>query len=244
MNCTAVDELAAAYALGGVDPDEERSISAHLDTCPEAHAEARELIGASVVVWAGAQPVSPSPQLRDRLLATVAVTGQDHRPVARPAPRLERVEAPGDVSWWRRALSPMALAAVALAAAVGLGIWNVSLGQQIAERDRAIRAIASADTVHQVTGSAGSGLLLDAGESAIFVADGLADLPAGQLYELWLIGADGTPVAVGTLEDGGGVALVTLEREIGAATTFAVTVESERVDEPTTEPVLVANLEG
>jgi hypothetical protein len=34
------------------------------------------------------------------------------------------------------------------------------------------------------------------------------------------------------------------EREIGPATTFAVTVVAERVDAPTSDPVLVASLEG
>jgi hypothetical protein len=40
------------------------------------------------------------------------------------------------------------------------------------------------------------------------------------------------------------VAFATLERSLGSATTFAVTVEAERVDSPTTDPVLVASLEG
>ncbi len=243
MNCTSVDELAAAYALGGVEADEERAVSAHLETCNEPHLEARELIGAGGILVALGEPVSPSSQLRDRLMATVATAPQDHRPVlerareAAPAP-------PAPVTWWRRVASPMALAAVALAAAIGLGAWNVSLGQQIAERDQALRAVANADAVHQVAGSAGSGLLVDDGGTAIFVAEGLAGLPSGSLYELWLIGADGVPVSVGTVEDVAGVALVTLERGIGEATTFAVTVEAERVDAPTGDPVLTANLEG
>ncbi len=243
MNCTSVDELAAAYALGGVEADEERAVSAHLETCNEPHLEARELIGAGGILVALGEPVSPSSQLRDRLMATVATAPQDHRPVlerareAAPAP-------PAPVTWWRRVASPMALAAVALAAAIGLGAWNVSLGQQIAERDQALRAVANADAVHQVAGSAGAGLRAGDGGTAIFVAEGLAGLPSGSLYELWLIGADGVPVSVGTVEDVAGVALVTLERGIGEATTFAVTVEAERVDAPTGDPVLTANLEG
>lgn len=245
MNCTFVDELAAAYALGGVEADEERAVSAHLETCNEPHLEARELIGAGGILVALGEPVSPSSQLRDRLMATVATAPQDHRPVLERAPAREATLAPaGPVPWWRRVASPMALAAVALAAAIGLGAWNVSLGQQIAERDQALRAIANADAVHQVAGSAGSGLLVDDGGTAIFVAEGLAGLPSGSLYELWLIDSDGVPVSVGTVEDVAGVALVTLERGIGEATTFAVTVEAERVDAPTGDPVLTANLEG
>jgi len=244
MNCTTVDELAAAYALGGVVPDEERDIAAHLETCPEPHGEARELVGAAALAGAVAEPVRPSPQLRDRLMATVTATAQDHRPVAMPPMhRGLTSERRAEPAAWRRALAPLALAAAVMAAAI-LGSWNISLGQQVAERDRAIRAIASADAVHQVAGSAGSGLLVDDGGTAIFVAEGLADLPSGSLYELWLIGADGVPVAVGTVADAGGLALVTLEQGIGEATTFAVTIETERMVAPTTDPVLVASLEG
>jgi len=245
VNCTTIDELAAAYVLGGVDADEERSISAHLETCDQPHAEVRDLIGAGSVLAAGAEPVRPSSQLRERLMATVAATPQDHRPILEQAPANEpTAETQTSIPWWRRVASPMAVAAVALAAAIGLGVWNVSLGQQIAERDEALRAIAGADVVHQVVGSAGSGLLLDDGGTAIFVAEELADLPSGSLYELWLIGSDGVPVAVGTAADAGGVTLVTLEQGIGDATTFAITVETERVAAPTGDPVLVASLEG
>lgn len=55
---------------------------------------------------------------------------------------------------------------------------------------------------------------------------------------------DEAPVAVGTIPQGDDVAVVTLERPLDDATTFAVTVESERVDAPTSDPVLVASLEG
>jgi anti-sigma-K factor RskA len=104
--------------------------------------------------------------------------------------------------------------------------------------------IATADAAYAVSGSAGSGWVLETDGRAIFLADTLAALPADQLYELWLIGPDGAPEAVGTFTDTTGVALVTLERELGSATTFAVTVETSRVSAPTTEPVLVASLDG
>lgn len=104
--------------------------------------------------------------------------------------------------------------------------------------------MASADAAYAVTGSAGSGWVLETDGQAIFLADALADLPADQLYELWLIGPEGEPVAVGTLTDTDGVAIATLERDLGSATTFAVTVEAERVEAPTSEPVLIGALEG
>ncbi len=244
MNCVTVDELAAAYAVGAVEPAEDVGVSEHLATCDQPHLEARDLIDGGALLGASVDPVAPSSGLRDRLMATVAATPQEHRPAPEPVPiPVPSGEQPAAATWWR-GMAPLALAAVALVLAIGVGIWNVNLRQEIAQRDHAIGAIASADAVHQVSGSAGSGLLLESDGGATFVADELAALPAGQLYELWLIGPDGTPVAVGTLEETGGLAMVPLEQEIGAATTFAVTVEAERVDAPTGDVVLQANLEG
>lgn len=243
MSCREVDELAAAYALGAVPSDEEHEISLHLSGCAQPHGEARALIDAAALVPAALAPVAPSAALRGRLMATVARTPQDHAPGSGVPPREVSTVATRR-PWWRLAPLPAALAAVGLAAAVGLGAWNLDLNRQLAERDEALRAVASADAAYAVTGSAGSGWVLETDGQVIFLADALADLPADQLYELWLIGPDGEPVAVGTLTGTDGVAMVTLERELGSATTFAVTVEAERVDSPTSEPVLVASLEG
>ena len=242
MTCERLDELAAAYALGAVPPDEERAMSEHLATCDEPHAEARELIGAAAMLPAALPPMEPSPALRARLMATVATTPQDHRRVAAPVEAPVRLEPRR--SWWQLGPLPAALAAVALAVVVGLGAWNLDLGRQIAERDEALRAVASADAAYAVTGSAGSGWVLETDGQAIFLADSLAELPADRIYELWLIGPEGEPVAVGTVTDTDGVAFATLERDLGSATTFAVTVEAERVEAPTSDPVLVASLEG
>jgi anti-sigma-K factor RskA len=176
-------------------------------------------------------------------MTTIAETPQEHRRTAEQ-PLVGTPTAPRARPWWQLAPLPAGLAAVGLAAVIGLGAWNVTLDQQLAARDAALRAVAGADVAHAVTGSAGSGWLLETDGRAIFLADSLAELPADQIYELWLIGPDGNPVDVGTLASTDGLALVDLERELGAATTFAVTVEAERVSSPTSEPVLVASLEG
>jgi anti-sigma-K factor RskA len=245
MTCGDVDELAAAYALEAVPLEEEREISLHLADCGQPHAEARALIDAAALVPAALPPVAPSPALRDRLMATVAATPQDHAaPVGDPGRTAPTEAAERRRAWWQIGPLPAALAAVGLAAAVGLGAWNLDLNRQLAERDEALRAVATADAAYAVTGSAGSGWVLETGGQAIFLADALADLPADQLYELWLIGPEGQPVAVGTLTDPDGLAMATLERDLGSATTFAVTVEAERVESPTSDPVLVASLEG
>lgn len=247
ISCEAVDELSAAFALGALEPAEEIGVSDHLATCGRSHDEARAAIEAAYLVPVALDPVQPSAALRERLMATVAATPQDH--VLRPAqlaasPRVPVEAAVPRRPWWQLSPLPSALAAVGLAAAVGLGAWGVSLNAELAERDAALRAVASADVAHQVTGSAGSGWVLESDGQALFLADDLSDLPADRIYELWIIGADGVPVAVGTLDDTEGLAVVTLERGLASATAFAVTVERERVEAPTGEPVLLAALDA
>lgn len=237
LDCATVDELAAAYALDAVDPDEELAVGAHLSACPRPHAEARSMVEGVSLVAASLPPVAPSPGLRDRLMTTVAATPQEHRPRAdvREVPVVEPSR-----PWWRFSPLTSAVAAAALALAVGLGAWSLSLNAQLAERDAALRAVASADAAYSAQGEAGSGWLIESGDEAMFMADDLADLAAGHLYELWLIDAEGNAVAAGTLTDTDGVALVTLEQPIDDAVTFAVTVETERVDQSQNDPVIVA----
>jgi anti-sigma factor RsiW len=242
LSCAAVDELSGAYALGAVDADEDRAISEHLATCERQHDEARELLGAAGALGVAEAAVMPSPALRDRLMATVTTTPQEHRhaPVTRVADR----EREPSQRWWRLQPVLTGIAAVALAAAIGLGAWGLNLNAQLAEREDALRAVANADAAYAVTGTAGAGWVIESGDIAHFVAEDLAELPADHLYELWLLDASGTPTAVGTVEDPDDLVVVALDRDLGGAATFAVTVEAERVEAPTTEPVLVASLEG
>lgn len=240
MTCDLVDELAAAYGLGAVEPDEERAISAHLASCEAEHGEARELIGIAAAVSVSVDPVAPSPGLRSRLMSTIAETPQEHRVAT--APRRLPLDAPRP--WWRASPLLAGIAAALLAVAVGVGGWNVALQGRLADRDDVLRAIAGAEAAHRVSGSAGSGWLVETDQGALFVATGLAELPEDRLYELWLIAPESAPVAVATVEEVDDLTIVTLERGIEDAATFAVTIEAERVDAPTTEPVLVASIES
>ena len=146
--------------------------------------------------------------------------------------------------WWRMQPVAMGIAAVALLLVIGLGAWGLNLNAQLAEREDALRAVANADAAFAVSGSAGPGWVIESGDDAHFVADGLAEPPPGQIYELWLLDAEGNPTAVGTVEDPDDLVVVPLEQDLDNATTFAVTVESQRVEAPTSAPVLVASLEG
>jgi anti-sigma-K factor RskA len=243
LDCAAVDELAASYALGAMDPGEERAVSEHLASCDRPHTEARAALDGAAVVAASLEPVAPSAGLRDRLMATVAGTSQDHRAAPQPVADPAAIEEPRR-PWWRMAPLATAVAAVAVVAAIGIGAWGLSLRGELNDRDAALEAVASADAIFAASGDAGSGWVVESGDQAMFMARDLAPLPAGSIYELWLIDPASRPVPVGTLTDADGVVLVTLERGLGDASTFAVTVETERVEQPTTDPVLVAPLDA
>lgn len=240
MDCATVDELAAAYGLGGVDPAEERALSLHLASCAEPHVEARELIGAASLLSAALDPQRPSAALRDRLMATVAVTPQEHRaaaplPTYVPAPEPPR-------RWWSFGALPSAVTAAALAAAIGLGAWGASANAELAEREELLRAVASADVAYRVSGPAGDGWVLQSGDQAMFMADDLDALPTDRHYALWLIHDDGTVVRTGAVTDTEGVSVASLEDVLSGAVTFAVTVEEHVTEAPSTDPVLTAQL--
>lgn len=242
LPCSEVDELAAAYALGAVDPHEEQAISAHLTSCTERHEEARDSIVGGATVTTMLDPIAPSPALRDRVMMTVARTPQDHRLHMAPVAESNRSGVPAPRrAWWQVSPVASAVAALGFAAAVGLGAWGITVNSELRERDSALRAVAAADAIYAASGEAGSGWVIQTGAEARFVATGLTDLPSNRLYELWVIDDEGNAAPAGTFTDTD-VTLVTLERGLEGASMIAVTVERERVEQPTSDPVLVAQI--
>lgn len=252
--CADVDSLAGALALGAVDADELRAAREHLATCPEPHTELRSLLGADAALVAGLEPIQPSASLRGRLMATVAETPQDRAVAEAPTARTTTTPEPerprrGWLDW----LSPNVarpLAVAAVIALIALGIWGYTVSSQLTEQRDALRAVAEAitagETPHPVEGAAGRGFVVDtAGAGASFVVTDASALDGNQLYVLWLIGPDGAaPVDVGAFQPGGREVVVPVEQDLSGFQTFAVTVESERVSAPTSDPVMVGSVEG
>jgi len=245
MTHQQVDELAGAFALGAMDAAEEAAVRAHLTTCDQPHLEVYEALGAGSALAASLDPVGPSPALRDRLMQTIERIPQGDRPEVPSRPPARR----GWLDWLSpRVARPMALAAVV--ALLAVGVWNVNLQSELGRRDAALRAVANAiaggEAAFRVDGNAGHGYVVETpGEGAALVVADLAKLPADKLYELWLIDAGGTPVAVGTFtKTSGAVAVVTVERDLTGYATFAVTVEAERLAAPSSSDlVMVGALE-
>jgi anti-sigma-K factor RskA len=190
-------DLAAAYALNALDPEDRWTYERHLDTCDRCRAEVAALReGAAELPFATVGP-EPRPELRDRILRAA----REERP-ARVVPLRRR---------WLFPATAVAAAAAAVAA-IGLGLWANSL------RDPADQRV--------VAMNGGAGQVVISGDEASLVTC-VEPAPAGKTYEAWVIAGDvprpaglfaggcrtveltrpvegGNTVAV-TLEDEGGV---------------------------------------
>jgi len=155
-----IHDLAAAYALDALDPEDRWTYERHLDTCDRCREEVAALReSAGELAYAAGGP-SPRPELRDRILAA-----------ARAEPRTASV-----VPLRRRWLFPATAVAAAAAAcaAVGLGLWANSL---------------RGDAGQRVVAMEGGGTIVVEGDRATLVAC-VEKPPAGKTYEAWVIEGD------------------------------------------------------
>ncbi|HYM53013.1 MAG TPA: anti-sigma factor [Candidatus Dormibacteraeota bacterium] len=255
MNCHDVDEIAAAFALGAVEVNERRAIEQHFETCREPHVELRAALGVGPMLAASTEPMPPDEALRDRVMATAAATPQEHRgfATARPvAPTIgrDRDARPRWLSGWGSSTLMRGLALGGIAATLVLAVVAGTLWGQLRDREELLRAtamaIANGEVAYRVQGEAGSGYLVDTeGSGATLIMAGVGELPAELLYELWLIDAEGVPIPAGTFRPTTDeIAVVPVAHDLAGFTTFAVTIEEEPVERPTTDPVMVAPLQG
>lgn len=252
-----LQELAAAYALGALEPAEAREFEALLAASPEAQREVAEYreVGALLALGAGAE--SASPDLKARVLERA--TSQK---VARIAPKRA---VPGWTPW-------VALAAT-LAVVAGLALSWQGLRRQVADREATIAALTDSLAAREAKLAVRErelNALLDPNVSLIRMGTPGTPQPVVQLfwnrhsnrmlvhayqltpaaskraYQLWFIPKTGKPIPSVTFNsEPTGHALVEripvpADIELAAA---ALTEEPEGGSpQPTTPPFLVAAL--
>jgi hypothetical protein len=214
------DELAVGWALHALEPEDEAAFAAHLSGCARCAATVAETSEVMAALATDLPQAGPSPDLRHRLRAAVEETQQlplagpapapvppathgQRRPA--PAPRLS-VEAG---SGWRRVL-PTGLVAAAIAAIVGLGLWNVVLSSQreqlqqtVAEQSRVMDGLLTPGRVSIAplkSGDRSVATVVARGGDVQVVTHGLAvNEPDSTTYVLW--GMDsGKATALGTFD--------------------------------------------
>ena len=219
-------ELIAPYALDALDADERDEFEAHLRTCDRCRAELPVLREAAAAMAFAAEAPPPPDRLRGRIL---------------DAARAERSNVVPLRPWKTFAYVASGVAAAAAAIAIGLGVWGVSLSDDLDAQRQASALLAdpNAEAV-SLDGADGRLVVSPDGQAALVVS--LDDAPAGKTYEAWVI-RDGaaTPAGVFETEDGRGIHV--LDEPVAAGETVAVTLERDGgVDAPSGDPLLTATL--
>jgi hypothetical protein len=213
-----VVDLAASFVLDALEPEEMAAVREHLATCPEPHAEMSELAGVVPALAASVPLVEPPASLKARVMAAAAAD-LEARQIAADSTAIEAAAPPRPADDVVRPLQrrpsrlgAWALGLAAVIAIVALGAWNASLQRQLddaqayqqqvaavfdaAEQPGALTAVLRSE---DATGPSGFAAVTADGVARIAMR-GLAPTSGSEVYEAWVIAADGVPVALGELQ--------------------------------------------
>ena len=182
MDHEAIEGLIPAYALGAADPDESRTVEAHLAACATCRGlltAYRELSGALLFA---APPMAAPSGITERMRLRLAPTRYEAAPHA----------------WWtrlRRAfLVPALIAAVLLLLVTNIywfGRMN-RLDRQVAEQASLVASLAGAPATAlrgEASAPYAQGVVYasTSGQAALLCVYGMPALPSDKAYQLWLI---------------------------------------------------------
>jgi anti-sigma-K factor RskA len=245
VNHSDYEELAAGFALGALEPDEDQAFQRHLEGCPACKASLRELEELTGSMALAAPPAEPPASLRAAIRRKTGLT-------------LRRRAARMISSWQGARIVVRAVAVAGVLALLALLLWNLALRDQH-QIDQARAAALEAAVRLMNDGAANrvilSGSAADEGARAtvlassrqdrgVLLVEGLPQSPAGRVYELWSLSGGDTSqaakAAVFRFNDRQGPRVVRFSVPIQPTTGFAITQEpgpggSPR---PTTAPVL------
>jgi len=241
--------LAGAYAMDAVPEPDRSRFERHLARCESCRQEVRGLREATAAL-AGATAIQPPAALRDAVLHAAGQTRQMPPPVA-PAPvawaPARHRRRPG---WRPRLAIALAGALAAVAVAAGLVSYGVQ-GRldQAQHRDHMVAMVLSASDAtmvsrHVSTGGTATVVMSHHERALVFTAADLHVLPAGESYELWLIGPAGTRSA-GMIDGSGHGKMVgpMVVSGLAAGDSVGVTVEpAGGSPRPTSPPLVLINL--
>jgi len=244
VNRDEIRELAAGYALGGLDGDDRARFEALLRAGDQEAAAELSDFEATLMGLAAESTEAPPPGVKAAVMARVAAEARakPREAPARPAP----ARAAPRRSWWPAAWAA-AMAAGIAAIVVGLSVsatyekrveglareaagLRAELGRQQAMvaliRDPATQIVALAGL--EEAPSARARMIWNAPAGGLFIAAGLPAAPAGKTYQLWAIAGKNAPVSAGVFEvdaRGTGSLRVLPLAGVDKVDVFAVTLE-------------------
>jgi len=232
-------EMIPARALSALDATEERALNEHLENCDECRKELEEWQATAATLAVVADPVEPSPKVRERIMSEVRK--ELATPEVIPFRSTSR-------NIWRSFGSLGAMAAVVLFTALIVGlivIWreNRAMNEELARTREFVQlATTPGAKMNELKGvDLGAGatarFAYDKTGHAMLMADNLPSVPRGKAYQLWFIVGKNPPMPGKTFSPdsaGKGMLIDQMPKEALDSAIFAITLEPEGgVDRPT-----------
>ncbi|PXW35840.1 UNVERIFIED_CONTAM: anti-sigma-K factor RskA [Williamsia faeni] len=238
-----LDEHIELYALGALEADEVERVEREIAAAPVAERQryrgeitrTREALASLSAGYA----TPPPPRIRQLVLADLP-------------PRETVPSNVIDITSRRRRVT---IAVGAVAAALALIVGGVLVGRVTApdatgpvaqDVDKQISQVLAAPDMKLQQADIGEDTSVTVVASreedkAVVLADGLPAVPAGQTYQMWLMGDDHDPVSVGLMQGSPGRQAVAVDN-VSGSDTFGVTVEpAGGSPQPTGDPVVVVS---
>jgi anti-sigma factor RsiW len=242
-----IQELLGVYAVDAVDDAERAMIEAHLEECPRCRAEVAEHLETAAMLAATAE------RAPDGVWDAISQRLDEGESVVRIEDvRAERADRERPRQPWRWVTG--AVAAVAVAAAVSLGVAVTEQQRRIdrltarVEQAGVVRAASVAvfrDDARLVTLASEDGtveveaVILPNGQGFL-VDNNLRDLPQAETYQLWALGGE-EPISLGPLGPEFRVVAFPVDPR---TTTLAITVEpAGGVVAPSSTPVAAGEVQ-
>jgi anti-sigma-K factor RskA len=243
----------ALYALNALEGEERAKLETHLAGCVACRGELEQLRGDGALLALSTLGPKPPQRARQRLLDAVA------KEPARAA--VSRASVGTRRSWW--GMLGWAAAAAVIVFAASLWKENLVLRENLASaRSIEARSARELDDIRRIAAPIiapeaqritlvsvktpvqpqGKAFYLRNRSSLVFVASNMPALPPQKAYELWLIPAQGAPVAAGVFKPDahGSATVVNPPLPAGMeAKAFAITVENEGGATTPTMPIVM-----
>jgi anti-sigma-K factor RskA len=214
-----VHDLAPEYVLGGLDEVTRMRVVAHLSACPSCRAEVASVSQVFDAVGRSVPDVAPPAALRDRIVripATAPVPTSAPTSAAPLWPMLYRVAAVAvlAIALWqwgaaRREVSALRARVAQLQVEAGqLLVARASirdLESQVETMTHQVQVLRATDLVTYSLAAQAPAIGAHARayvshkDGMVFTAEGLPPLPAGRVYQLWVI-VNAKPISVGVFE--------------------------------------------
>jgi anti-sigma-K factor RskA len=214
-------EMIPARALSALDAGDGRALSEHLSECSECRQQLAEWEATAAALALVAQPLEPSPRVRDRILNAVRAEAQGAQSESTVSSTSSKVlpfkPAPANVWTTIGSLGAIAAAIVFLALIISLFVlWRENraaqaqlvalsrqlndVGRQLDQSKRIVQLFSQpGSTMKELAGTevapgATAKLAYDRTGHAMLLAQGLPAAPEGKEYQLWFIVGGKAPI--------------------------------------------------